>query len=403
MNMKLTILGGSTPFTVALLDVLSTEKDMPSHDLMLFGRNQNNLSAVCNYGAFHLKPLGWTVDYTTDLAKALDGSVIVLHQIRYGDLQGRANDEKISIAANLPPDETLGPGAMLSILRQVPHLDRLAEYLGRYCPDAWVLNLTNPLSTVVYRLSQQGVKNCVGLCELPRVTVKQAAAILKEQADTAQWTYCGLNHRGFITSLSWKNGNDRTMELAACLNGVTIGGVTADDIAAMGAIPTKYFRLYQRPNNSTTTKSRALYLENLRKRILSELGQNIKQSPAALQERYMAWYPDAVIPMISALSSSTSSIQEVNQIAEKGIVEEGRVPVSKKGIGTFLQARPNKTTSRWLEKIYDHERAVINALDSPGKATISAALALDLMMPEDQIETSTKRILNELSKGSLSC
>ena len=345
MREKLTILGGSSPFTAALVNSLAQEKNISPHTLVLHGRNQQNLKIVGRYASLHLKPLGWSVKQTINLSSALLDSRIVVHQVRYGGLTGRASDEAISMDAGIPFDETLGPGALNTALRLRPHLDYLAEYLCRFCPDAWILNLTNPLSVVVFRLTQLGVHRCLGLCELPRVTVRQAAALLKEDPNQAQWSYAGLNHRGFIVGLSW-DGQDRTLDLAQRLGKDTLAGVRSSDILSLGVLPTKYYRLYSRPMSIVKSESRAAFLSRLRKRILSQMMKNPNQSPPGLCERYMDWYPDAVVPMIKALSSSIPSLQELNIVTSKGWAEEGRALVNENEIGTFLSAPVNSKAAQ---------------------------------------------------------
>ncbi len=65
---------------------------------------------------------GWRSTCTTSLAEALDGADLVVHQIRYGDLAGRAADERFAAELGAAADETLGPGALRSALRPAPAL-----------------------------------------------------------------------------------------------------------------------------------------------------------------------------------------------------------------------------------------------------------------------------------------
>ena len=402
MMEKLTILGGSSPFTAALVDALVQAKNIPPHSLVLHGRNQQNIKIVRKYAYLHLKPLGWSVEHTADISKALAGSHIVVHQVRYGGMTGRACDETIASDAGSPFDETLGPGALNAALRLTPYLDYLAEYLCRFCPEAWILNLTNPLSVVVFRLTQRGVRRCLGLCELPRVTVRQAATLLDEDPNRAQWSYIGLNHRGFIVGLSW-NDHDRTIDLAHCLGDNTLGGVKSSDILSLGVLPTKYYRIYSHPRAMVKSQSRATFLSGLRKKILAQLRNNPRQSPSGLCERYMDWYPDAVVPMITALSSSIPTLQEVNVVTSNGLVEEGRVLVSQNEVGTFLPARVSSKADRWLKRFRRHERAVLLAIEKPSLENIIHALKQDPIMSQDKVKPCAQRIWDEVKGRGLSC
>src|SRR5262245_55726071 len=104
---RLTVLGGSSPFTVALLESIALSPiPIPPHELVLHGRNVNNLQLVRNYAEVRLAHAGWQIEATTSIARALDRAHIVLHQIRYGGLAGRELGERLAAKFNLPADET---------------------------------------------------------------------------------------------------------------------------------------------------------------------------------------------------------------------------------------------------------------------------------------------------------
>src|SRR5207237_6521899 len=102
------------------------------------------------------------------LDEAADGAAVIVNQIRFGGLEGRARDEALASRFQLPADETMGPCGLSAALRVVPRIRELAAELGRRCPDAWVLNLSNPLSiTTRVMIRAGGPARSVGLCELP--------------------------------------------------------------------------------------------------------------------------------------------------------------------------------------------------------------------------------------------
>ena len=139
---KLAILGGSSPFTAAFIDALAhAAHRLPDCALWLHGRNDQNLESVSRYGATCLEPLGWSVYSTTKLREALEGAYIVIHQIRYGGLYGRAEDEKVAADYGAAADETLGPGALHCILRTISELRGVSRQIALTAPEAWVLNL----------------------------------------------------------------------------------------------------------------------------------------------------------------------------------------------------------------------------------------------------------------------
>ena len=387
MDPVLTILGGSSPFTVSLVDALAEAK-LPPQTLRLLGRNCRNLNAVANYARYHLKD--WAVERYTDLEPALTNSQIVLNQIRYGGMHGRAIDENLAHEFHAPADETLGPGALHRAIQLIPHLDHLASAYRRCCPDAWLLNLTNPLTVAVARLRMQGVEKCIGLCELPRVTVQIAAKMLGLDSEKASWRYAGFNHRGFIVGLTWDN-IDHTQALARNLRGKTLAGVSAETISTLGVIPTKYFAYYQ---NLGGTKSvgRAKFLDELRERVLGQLEADPSRSPPALSERYLLWYSQSVVPLLKSLHSDTESLQVVNTYMDDGLVREGCALVSRKGIAPILPAPVQGPAWEWLNQIEIHERAVMDVVARPNLETITLALEADPLLPPQYVVPCANRI-----------
>src|SRR5688572_14489654 len=100
---RFTVLGGSSPFTVALLESIALSRDsIPPHELVLHGRNVSNLRLVRDYAEVRLAQAGWQIKTTTSVARALDDARIVLHQIRYGGLAGRELGETLTSKFSLP-------------------------------------------------------------------------------------------------------------------------------------------------------------------------------------------------------------------------------------------------------------------------------------------------------------
>ncbi|HEX7035605.1 MAG TPA: hypothetical protein VF210_07515 [Pseudomonadales bacterium] len=394
---QITVVGGSTPFTAALADALAEQADaMPPHGLILNGRHRRNLETVGRYVRNRLLRSGWTVQWTSDTAAALRGAHVVVHQPRYGGNAGRQQDEDLALRCGLAPDETLGPGALQSALRLRAELDATCRIIGAECPGAWVLNLTNPLSITTARMVRSGVTRCIGVCELPRVTMRKAAAVLGEEPERADWAYTGLNHRGFIVRLAWR-GTDRIHDVARQLGEDTLDGIRAGEIAGLGAIPTKYFRLLN-GDCAAPTGGRAAFLERLRQRLLDELRRDPGHSPPSLGERYLAWYPEAVVPLIRALCSPEPALLEVNRLTDRGIVEEGRAPVSALGIGELVPSEPPTAVRPWIDRFIRHERCALAAVERPCRESIVDALHADPLVPPTEVADCARLILDGLDR-----
>jgi len=341
-----------------------------------------------------LEKHGWQATSSTSLEEALDGADIVIHQIRYGDLQGRASGEEVCQTVGLPPDETLGPAALLTAIQTMPALHESCDAMIRYCPGARILNLTNPLSSITAAISKFGVRNCVGLCELPLVTMQTAAKILNEDPNKMSWTYCGLNHRGFIDTLSM-NGDDMLARLPGKMGTELLGGIEAAEIAALKAIPLKYFRLTREIPKPEF--GRAAYLAKLRNAMAQELSQSVAQSPASMQSRYMDWYPKSVVPLVHALSGSQSTRHVINVQREDGLVVETLADVSHAGMVPDFHQSQNESVRRWNAIFENHEQSFINAMLEPTESNLQQVFESDPIVPDEKVAVAVQALRKQLA------
>jgi 6-phospho-beta-glucosidase len=384
MLANLVVAGGSSPFTPALINAIAASdyRNEPQR-LVLFGRNPVNLELIRRFAEARLGSHGWLVSSTTSLESALDGAQVVLHQIRYGGLEGREEDERLAASHGLPADETIGPAGLQAAIRMFPDLCGVAQAICRYCPDAWILNLTNPLSLAVAVMQGAGVRRPIGLCELPEVTFREACGILALQPDTVDWSYCGLNHRGFIVRF-FRGGADCLPALIESMGEKTIGGITAAEIAGTKAIPLKYFRLFRATAPQTTGRARAL--QALSHDIVDQLRSDASQPPAALGARRTDWYPHAVVPMLSALKANNGRMLTVNLVGgEDGIVVEMRARVFQDRLEPVLQTAAEGPVRVWMNRFVGHERAALAAVLDPSDSRIREAVRLDPLIPGEKV------------------
>jgi 6-phospho-beta-glucosidase len=395
---RIALLGGSTPFSAGLFDALAPRADLlgPRH-LIVHGRDAHAAGVVAEYGQRRLAGSGWRVTSSTDLPAALDGAALVLHQIRYGGLEGRARAERLAEACGVMPDETLGPAGLYSAIAMRQDLEHLAATLRQSGPDATVLNMTNPLSCSTSLLHRWTSCRVVGLCELPGVTLVSACDVLGVPTDECEWAYAGLNHRGFIHQLTHA-GSDQLAALPERLGEQTIGGITAQEIADLGAVPLKYFALF-RTGEIVASPSRAQYLQALRAQVLVELEEHPDVSPRSLSGRPPVWYRDELVPMMTALAGDTPAPIVVNVAGDDELVREVQAEVSSAGIVAVDTPNPPAPVADWIRRFEDHERRIVEAVLDPGPGTIADALERDPSVPESRVQISTREVCRLLGIG----
>lgn len=378
--MKITILGGSSPFTASLIDaMLPRLAQMPPLELVFHGRNTHFLTLMTHYAETRL---GVPARWETDTRKALQDADVVVHQIRYGGLDLRDAGEQLCARLNLPADETLGPAALLTALRIREDLEPTLDALETTCPNAWVLNLTNPLSSVTALMAER-LPRVMGLCELPLFTLMEAARLLELPVADLSWSYHGYNHRGFLHHLS--HGDHNLMpRLIEALTHTPIGGIEARVATQLQALPLKYFSLFTRPQ--TAGPGRARFLQDLRRRIAQELETQPQRSPRALRERYLEWYPLSVAPVLEALTREEPTTHVVNLPQGNGLVGEMTARINRHGITVTPQATPPAKVAQWLRRFEAHEQAFLSAVRKPTPDRVHQALSVDPLIPDGRAE-----------------
>ena len=156
----------------------------------------------------------FTYTVADTLEESLTGADFVLISILPGTFAQMRSDvhapEKYGIWQTV--GDTAGPGGVLRAMRTVPIYEDFARAIEKCCPDAWVLNLTNPMSACVKALYDTfpGIK-AFGCCHEVFHAQDFLCCVLKEQLGievTREDIYtdaCGVNHFTWITEANYQN------------------------------------------------------------------------------------------------------------------------------------------------------------------------------------------------------
>ena len=123
---------------------------------------------------------GATFDTTTDQRRALEGADFVIVTISTGGFESMAVDLDVPARYGIRQSvgDTVGPGGINRSLRNIPVLVGVGEDMGKICPDAWLLNITNPMTCLTRAVCRQTEVKTVGLChEVGNWTMDLAIAL----------------------------------------------------------------------------------------------------------------------------------------------------------------------------------------------------------------------------------
>ena len=202
--------GGSRGWAWKLMDDLSKANDLCGevslYDIDFAAAQANEAIGALSGGNFTYRAYASPKD-------ALTGADFVIISITPGTFDEMSSDvhtpEKYGIYQSV--GDTVGPGGILRALRTIPMYETIAGYICDYCPQAWVINYTNPMSVCVKTLyevfPQIKAFGCChevfgtqelfadALCELRGIKNAQRRDILVNVA--------GINHFTWITQGSY--------------------------------------------------------------------------------------------------------------------------------------------------------------------------------------------------------
>ncbi|MBV9577633.1 MAG: hypothetical protein JO057_03480 [Chloroflexi bacterium] len=159
--------GGSYNWMPKLLGDLALTPDLEG-TVVLHDINLSALEDIRRYGHKVFERYGgrFTLETTTDLERGLDGADFVVVTITTGGLPTMATDldvpEKYGIYQSV--GDTVGPGGLSRALRNVPVMLEIARAMERHCPNAWMLNLTNPMTVLTRVVTLTTRIKTIGLC-----------------------------------------------------------------------------------------------------------------------------------------------------------------------------------------------------------------------------------------------
>jgi alpha-galactosidase len=153
------------------------------------------------------------LEKTLGLEEALQGADFVVLSISTGGLDATALDLEIPARYGVVQTvgDTVGPGGLFRGLRNIPVVVEIARAMERVCPDAVLLNLTNPLTVLTRAVTKATSIRAVGLCHELFSTLGMLSKIFDTPEEAINVRVAGINHFIWVTEVS-VHGRDVTGE-----------------------------------------------------------------------------------------------------------------------------------------------------------------------------------------------
>lgn len=336
-SVKIVTIGGGSSYTPELVEGFINRYDtLPIKELCLVDipEGKEKLETVGALAQRMVKKAGLPMKVTLsyDRREALKGADFVTTQMRIGRLPARILDERIPISHGMIGQETNGAGGMFKAFRTIPVILDIVKDIQEICPDAWLINFTNPAGMVteaIYRYTD--FKRAIGLCNVPVNMVSGFAKMLNAKEEDVTMEIQGVNHFIFATDV-FVNGVSRFDELLdryanlkeedtiQMKNFVSLP-YSPSFIKGLKAIPCPYHNYYFYTKEQLEEEQEQFKTGTVRGEVVSKTEDELFElygheelavKPKQLEMRGGAKYSDAACNLIQSIYNNTGDIQYVD-------------------------------------------------------------------------------------------
>jgi len=421
-GLKIVTIGGGSSYTPELIEgFIKYYDELPIREIWLVDieAGKEKLDIVGNLAKRMVEKSGLPikVHLTLDRRKALEGADYVTTQLRVGLLEARKLDESIPLKHGVLGQETNGPGGLFKAFRTIPVILDICREMEELCPNAWLINFTNPAGMVTEAVLKHTKIKVVGLCNVPIGMEMGVAKLLDVDHSRVRIDFAGLNHLvyGLDVFVDGKSVKKEVISLltdpnkAITMQNIHAMGWEPEFLQALNVLPCPYHNYYYKSGNMLEEELNKFREGNIRAEVVKRLEDDLFElykdpaldiKPPQLEKRGGAYYSDAAVRLIHSMYTDKRDIQAVNtrnngtisNLPAQAAVEVscvitkdgpkpisvGELPVAVRGLVGYMKS---------------FEEVAIEAAVTGNYNTALLAMTMNPFIPSDQ---TAKTILNEM-------
>lgn len=332
-KMKIVIIGAGSSYTPELIEGIILNNDtLPITKIHLVDieMGKEKLETIYNLSKRMVEKSGLEIELekTLNVDEALPGADYVMTQLRVGQIDARILDEKIPNKYNQIGQETNGLGGMFKGLRTIPVIVEIADKMAEVCPDAWLLNFTNPAGMVTQAvLNNSKHQKVIGLCNGPVNTRKAIAKIAGLPVEELDVIFKGSNHMVFVTDVL-HNKKSIIRDVIEKMNSEVDDSLAFTNVnneiwnptllTSLNMIPSSYLKYYIKTEQLleeqlTGEKCRGEIVKDVEAELFEKYKDvELDVKPKELEKRGGALYSTAAINLINSLHNADNTVHTIN-------------------------------------------------------------------------------------------
>ena len=423
-GIKIVTIGGGSSYTPELVEgFIKRHKELPVRELWLVDieEGKHKLEIVGNLAKRMVKKAGidMEIHLTLNKREALKDADFVTTQLRVGLLDARIKDERIPLSHGVIGQETNGAGGLFKALRTVPVVLDIIKDIEELCPNAWLVNFTNPtgvISEAVFKYTN--FRRYIGLCNVPIGVKNGMADILEVEKDRVEMDFAGLNHMVYALNVRL-DGKDITKEAiekfvtsSLTMQNIKDIPLNADFVRALGVIPCPYHKYYYKHKEMLEEELEGFKDGKTRGETVKALeddlfelykDENLAVKPPQLEKRGGAYYSDAACNLINSIYNDKKDIQVVNTLNNGAIRDfredsaaEMSCVITKEGPKPLSVGYLPVAVSGLVTEIKSFEILAAKAAVEGDYNAALQALCINPLIPSDDL---AKTILDEMMEA----
>ena len=201
--------------------------------------------------------------------------------------------------------DTLGIGGIMRGLRTIPVMQAFADDMAEVCPNALLLNYTNPMAILTgYMLRYTPIKT-VGLCHSVQVCSEGllTALDMKDKLEGRKELIAGINHMAWLLEIKDRNGVDLYPQIKSRIEAY-LARPDADDKVRMEYI--KHFGYYCTESSEHNAEYNMFYIKSKYPELIQRYNIPIDEYPRRCINQIAGWR------------------KEYEEILQKGVKEHTR-------------------------------------------------------------------------------
>ncbi|OHR70627.1 6-phospho-beta-glucosidase [Bacillus sp. HMSC76G11] len=422
-GLKVATIGGGSSYTPELIDgFIKRYDELPISEIWLAdvpeGKRKLEIVGSLAKRMVEKANVPISIHLTLNRKEALESADFVTTQFRVGLLEARAKDERIPLKYGVLGQETNGPGGLFKGLRTIPVILEICREMESHCPDAWLINFTNPAGMVTEAvLRYSNIRKVVGLCNVPIGMEMGVAKLLNVDHHRVRIDFAGLNHMvyGLDVYLDGISVKQKVIDLitdpeqSVTMQNIVALGWEPEFLKALNVFPCPYHQYYYKTRemvekemkSAETTGTRAEVVKKLEDELF-ELYQDEELSikPPQLEKRGGAYYSDAAVRLIHSIYTDRRDIQPVNTMNNGAIASlphdsaiEISSVITKDGPKPLAIGDLPVAVRGLVQQIKSFERVAAEAAVTGDYSTALLAMTINPLVASD---ATGKKILDEM-------